>query len=36
MSGILTEPPIEVAAYNVPVPRVDRDGLALRVFAQSR
>jgi hypothetical protein len=27
MSGILTEPPIEVAAYNVLVPRVDRDGL---------
>jgi hypothetical protein len=27
MSGILTEPPIEVALYNVLVPRVDRDGL---------
>ena len=27
MTGILTEPPIEVAAYNVLVPRVDRDGL---------
>jgi hypothetical protein len=27
MSGILTEPPIEVAPYNVLVPRVDSDGL---------
>jgi hypothetical protein len=27
MSGILTEPPIEVAPYNVLVPRVDTDGL---------
>ena len=27
MSGILTEPPIEVADYNVLVPRVDSDGL---------
>jgi len=27
MSGILTEPPIEVAEYDVLVPRVDRDGL---------
>jgi hypothetical protein len=27
MSGILTEPPIEVAEYNVLVPRVDQDGL---------
>jgi hypothetical protein len=27
MTGILTEPPIEVADYNVLVPRVDRDGL---------
>jgi hypothetical protein len=27
LSGILTEPPIEVAAYNVLVPRVDPDGL---------
>jgi Alpha/beta hydrolase domain len=27
MSGILTEPPIEVADYNVLVPRVDKDGL---------
>ena len=27
MSGILTEPPIEVALYNVLVPRADRDGL---------
>jgi hypothetical protein len=27
MTGILTEPPIEVAEYRVLVPRVDRDGL---------
>jgi hypothetical protein len=27
MSGILTEPPIDVAAYNVLVPRLDADGL---------
>jgi Alpha/beta hydrolase domain len=27
MTGILTEPPIEVAEYKVLVPRVDRDGL---------
>ena len=27
MSGILTEPPIEVADYNVLLPRVDSDGL---------
>jgi hypothetical protein len=27
MSGLLTEPPIEVAPYNVLVPRVDTDGL---------
>jgi Alpha/beta hydrolase domain len=27
MTGILTEPPIEVAEYNVLVPRVDQDGL---------
>ena len=27
MTGILTEPPIEVADYNVLVPRVDEDGL---------
>jgi hypothetical protein len=27
MTGILTEPPIEVAEYTVLVPRVDRDGL---------
>ena len=27
MTGVLTEPPIDVAEYNVLVPRVDRDGL---------
>jgi len=27
MTGVLTEPPIGVAEYNVLVPRVDRDGL---------